>query len=164
MSFSWNVLPFPPTIPLPGEAAPTSSAKKATQGPPTSSPAGQRPLTGKFRETAAGGQEAPVGRQESGICTTKLSYRERWQHRDLHPRGSDKAMRTLPEPHRVDTQYTPFTQQMYGCPHKGKWVSPHLDILFHYAQCTLKINRAGTLMEHVPFPNAHLSPDWFSYL
>lgn len=61
----------------PGEAAPTSSAKKATQGPPPPSPSGQRPLTGELRETAAGGQEAPDGCQKSRIRTAELRYGER---------------------------------------------------------------------------------------
>lgn len=53
----------PPTVLSPlGETAPTSSAKKATQGTPPPSSSGQRPLAGKLRETAAGGQEAPYGR------------------------------------------------------------------------------------------------------
>lgn len=101
MSFSYNVLPHPPTpnhtLPL-GETAAPASAKKATQGPTPTPPSGQRPITGELRKTAAGGQEAPDGCQESCICSTKLSNRECRQHRDLHPRGPDEAMRT---PHNL---------------------------------------------------------------
>lgn len=45
----------------PGEEAPASSAKKATQRAPSSPSSGQRPLTGELRETASGSQEAPDG-------------------------------------------------------------------------------------------------------
>lgn len=65
-----------PILSPPGEAAPTSSTEKATQGPPPPPPSGQRPLTGKLREAAAGGQETPDGCQKSCICTSKLSDRE----------------------------------------------------------------------------------------
>ncbi|KAF7646214.1 hypothetical protein LDENG_00191510, partial [Lucifuga dentata] len=75
-----------------GETAPTPSAKKATKGPPPPPAVGQRPLTGELRETAAGSQEAPDGCKASGVRTAELSHRERRQHRDLHPRGSDKAI------------------------------------------------------------------------
>lgn len=96
----------PPILSPPGEAAPTSSTKKATQGPPPPPPSGQRPLTGKLREAAAGGQETPDGCQKSCICTSKLSDRECWQHWDLHTRGSDKAMRKLLDTHTALTSST----------------------------------------------------------
>lgn len=109
-------------LPLPGETASSSSGQKAPQGSPPSPSSGQRPLPGKFRETAPRGQKAPDGGQESRVRASELSHRERRQHRDLHSRGPDQAMRMRPE-------YTHTHTHTHHAPHTCMVVHPTVQYL-----------------------------------
>ena len=70
--------------------APATSPEEASEGAPAPPPPpSQRQIPGELGEAEAGGTEAPYGRQASGLRAAELSDRERRQHRDLHPRGTD---------------------------------------------------------------------------
>ncbi|KAF3850083.1 hypothetical protein F7725_019802 [Dissostichus mawsoni] len=55
-------------------------------------------LSGPSGPPATGSAQTPHGRQTSSFFQTELSHREGRQHRDLHPRGPDTALRSTDSP------------------------------------------------------------------
>lgn len=76
-----------------GKKSPPSNTKEAPQ---REIPHHERKVPGPARQTAPRGPEAAAGCQESGLLPTELRHGARRQHRDLHPRGPDPALRTQP--------------------------------------------------------------------
>lgn len=54
----------------------------------------EREVTGPRRASEDRSEETAAADQENGLVQAKLSHRECWQHRDLHPWGSDSTLNT----------------------------------------------------------------------
>lgn len=81
--------PEAPIVCAGGEEGASPDTKEAAtlQGAP-----GEGALPGLSGPAAAGGPQAAPGSQASCLLPPELGHRERGQHRDLHPRGTDPAV------------------------------------------------------------------------
>lgn len=70
----------------------TTHAKAAGQGTRRHN---ERTLSGPSGPPEAGSPQTPHGCQTGSFFQTELSHREGGQHRDLHPRGPDAALRSM---------------------------------------------------------------------
>lgn len=108
-----------------GEEGPSAHTKEALAG---AGRAGEGALPGLRGPAAAGSAQAAPGGQARRLVPPQFGYRERGQHRDLHPRGPDQAVTRPGRPTRPRARsFLPvlYTQRRGHC-ERGQLRAPAL--------------------------------------
>lgn len=112
-------------------------------------------LSGPSGPPEAGGPQTTHGCQTGGFLQTELSHREGRQHRDLHPRGPDAALRSIlqlllcPPPTTLPTTSPRVHIQPSSSCHRVTLTHPSQPARLHCRSCMCPTGAtAGVLAVH----------------